>query len=97
MLGIEDSKVIDFNNYEEETFAKQPLVLVCVATHYEGDPTDNARNFYKWIKKELRQKKVSFEGMNYAVFGLGDTSYEQFNSMGTFFDESFNKLGAKRI
>ena len=22
MLGIEDSKVIDFNNYEEETFAK---------------------------------------------------------------------------
>ena len=97
MLGIEDSKVIDFNNFSEDTFAEQALVIVCVSTHYEGDPCDNTRNFFKWIKKTIREKKISFGGMSFAIFGLGDTSYEQYNEMGNYFDESFEKLGGKRL
>ena len=34
---------------------------------------------------------------NYCIFGLGDTSYEQFNEMALFCDRSFAKLGANRI
>ena len=49
-INIEDSQVVDFNNFSEAEFGKQPLVLVCVATHYEGDPCDNTRNFVKWMK-----------------------------------------------
>ena len=97
-LGVEDCKVLDFNGFSEEEFAKQPLVLVCVATHYEGDPCDNTRNFFKYLKKILRNKtEKPFTGMNFAIFGLGDTSYEQYNEMGRFFDESFEKLGGKRL
>ena len=35
--------------------------------------------------------------MNFAIFGLGDTSYEQYNEMGRMFDESFEKLGGNRL
>ena len=74
------------------------MVLVCVATHYEGDPCDNTRNFFKYLKKILRNKtEKAFTGMNFSIFGLGDTSYEQYNEMGRFFDESFEKLGGKRL
>ena len=97
-LGVEECKVLDFNGFSEEEFSKQPLVLVCVATHYEGDPCDNTRGFFKYLKKILRNKtEKPFAGMNFAIFGLGDTSYEQFNEMGRFFDESFEKLGGKRL
>ena len=98
MLGIEDCKVIDFNNFSEEEFCKQPLVLATIATHYEGDPCDNTRSFFKYVKKILRNKtEKPFTGMCFSIFGLGDTSYEQFNEMGRFFDESFEKLGANRL
>ena len=35
--------------------------------------------------------------MNFAFFGLGDSSYELFNEMGKYFDEQFEKLGANRV
>lgn len=31
------------------------------------------------------------------MMGLGDTSYEQFNEMAVFCDQSLKKLGARRI
>ena len=74
------------------------MVIVCVSTHYEGDPCDNTRSFFKYLKRILRNKtEKPFTGMNYAIFGLGDTSYEQYNEMGKFFDENFEKLGGTRL
>lgn len=97
-LGIADSKVISFNDYKEDEFAKQPLVINVVSTHYEGDPCDDTRKFHKYFKSLLKKKtEKPFEGMTYSVFGLGDTSYEQFNEMGVQFDQGFEKLGAKRL
>lgn len=68
-----------------------------VATHYEGDPCDNTRNFYKYLKKALKGSDKPLDGMNYTIFGLGDTSYEQYNEMGVQFEKGFDKLGAKKI
>jgi len=42
--------VIDFNDFKEETFPEEELVICVVATHYEGDPCDNTKKFFKWIK-----------------------------------------------
>jgi len=76
LMGVPKLDVVDFNNFTEEDFSSHKLVIVVIATHYEGDPCDNTRNFYKWFKKILKDKKKVFEGMKFAVFGLGDTSYE---------------------
>jgi len=35
--------------------------------------------------------------MKYTVFGLGDTSYEQYNVMGKLFNEGLEELGGERI
>ena len=97
-LGVEKANVIDFNNFTEDTFTKHNLVIVCVATHYEGDPCDNTRNFYKWLKNACKDKAAKpLKGMKFAIFGLGDTSYEQFNEMGVQFDKKFEELGAERV
>ena len=96
-LGIEKATVVDFNNFSEESFPTHKLAIVCAATHYEGDPTDNSRAFYKWLKKLAKNKEEKpFSGMKYTVFGLGDTSYEQYNEMGIQFDKLFEQLGGTR-
>jgi len=35
--------------------------------------------------------------MKFCIFGLGDTSYEQFNEIAKYFDKSLTALGATRI
>lgn len=38
-----------------------------------------------------------FSRVKFAICGLGDTSYELYNEMGTYFDKSFETLGAERV
>lgn len=79
-------------------FTKHQLVIACISTHYEGDPCDNTKKIYKWVRDQKKQKdNTLLKGMKFAVFGLGDTSYEQYNVMGKYFNESFEELGAQRI
>ena len=37
------------------------------------------------------------KGVKYAVFALGDTSYEQYNYIGKYFNENFEVFGGERI
>ena len=36
-------------------------------------------------------------GLNYAVFGLGNKTYEHYNAMGIYVDKRLEELGGKRI
>lgn len=49
--GIQSSRVIDFEDFKPELFTQHQLVVVCIATHYEGDPCDNTKKIYKWIRE----------------------------------------------
>lgn len=39
------------------------LAVFCMATYGEGDPTDNAMEFYEW----LQNGDADLSGLNYAV------------------------------
>ena len=39
------------------------LVIFCMATYGEGDPTDNAQEFYDWLK----ETSFSLDGLKYTV------------------------------
>ena len=39
------------------------MVIFCVATYGEGDPTDNLQEFYDW----LQEGSEEFDGLRYAV------------------------------
>merc|ERR1719295_2350770 len=69
------------------------LAVFMLATYGEGDPTDNAVDF----NEKLTNDGMELSGMKYAVFGLGNKTYEHFNKMGKFADSKLEELGAKRV
>ncbi|ETE65154.1 NADPH-cytochrome reductase, partial [Ophiophagus hannah] len=73
--------------------SRTSLAVFCMATYGEGDPTDNAQDFYDW----LQDTDAKLSGIKYAVFGLGNKTYEHFNAMGKFVDKRLEELGGQRI
>ncbi len=48
-------EVTDCENYSNpsERLTKEQLVVLCVATYGDGEPTDNAADFFSWLAKEV--------------------------------------------
>ncbi|GFU19605.1 NADPH--cytochrome P450 reductase, partial [Nephila pilipes] len=90
--------VADPEDYDMEDLSKvaeieNSLAIFCVATYGEGDPTDNAQEFHQW----LQAGDADLSGLNFAVFGLGNKTYEHYNSMGIYVDTRLEELGATRV
>ncbi|XP_041948537.1 NADPH--cytochrome P450 reductase-like isoform X1 [Alosa sapidissima] len=88
-----DPEEYDMSELSRLTEIPGSLVVFCVATYGEGDPTDNAQDFYDW----MQAADDSLEGVNYAVFGLGNKTYEHYNAMGKYVDKRLAELGARRV
>ncbi|KAF1944367.1 NADPH-cytochrome P450 reductase [Clathrospora elynae] len=99
---VADLEEYDFDNLD--SFPDDKLAVFVLATYGEGEPTDNAVDFYEFIGSE----DVSFaEGgsidsqplskLNYVAFGLGNNTYEHYNSMVRNVDKYLTKLGATRL
>lgn len=69
------------------------MAVFCLATYGEGDPTDNATEFFDWLKSG----DANLTGLNYAVFGLGNKTYEHYNEIGIYVDHRLEQLGATRV
>ncbi|KAJ6024054.1 hypothetical protein N7540_004851 [Penicillium herquei] len=99
--------VADIEDYDYENLDKFPeekVAFFVLATYGEGEPTDNAVEFYQFFTNE----DVAFESgassdesplssLKYVAFGLGNNTYEHYNSMVRHIDASLTKLGATRI
>lgn len=99
---VADLEDYDFDNLD--TFPDDKLAVFVLATYGEGEPTDNAVEFYEFIGSE----DISFsEGvgaddkplanLKYVAFGLGNNTYEHYNSMVRNVDKYLTKLGATRL
>ncbi|CAH0475040.1 unnamed protein product [Peronospora belbahrii] len=90
---------IDLENYNAtEKLKDEKLVIFVMATYGEGDPTDNAADFIKFLKhKEKVGGQQSLEHVGYTVFGLGNTQYEHYNEIGRIVDKLMEKHGAYRV
>jgi len=99
---VADLEEYDFDNLD--TFPEDKLAVFVLATYGEGEPTDNAVEFYEFLGSE----DVSFsEGgsiadkplqkLNYVAFGLGNNTYEHYNSMVRNVDTYLTRLGATRL
>jgi NADPH-ferrihemoprotein reductase len=67
-----------------------------MATHGEGEPTDNAVTFHAWLSNPARAGQA-LRGVRFCAFGLGNRQYAHFNSMGIWADERMAALGAERV
>lgn len=70
------------------------LAVFALATYGEGDPTDNAMEFVDWLKNG---ESIDLTGLNYAVFGLGNKTYEHYNEVAIYIDHRLEQLGATRV
>lgn len=76
----------------EELQGDEPVIFI-TATHGEGDPPEPALAFFE----QLRQSDVSLKGVKYAVLGLGDSSYPEYNKAARDLDDYMEKLAAERF
>ncbi|KAI1450310.1 NADPH-cytochrome P450 reductase [Annulohypoxylon stygium] len=102
-FGLE-TMVADLEDYDFDNLDSVPsdkVVMFVLATYGEGEPTDNAVDFYEFITGEdpsfSQSADPPLENLNYVAFGLGNNTYEHYNSMVRNVNKALEKLGAKRI
>ncbi|MGC6455054.1 MAG: assimilatory sulfite reductase (NADPH) flavoprotein subunit [Coraliomargaritaceae bacterium] len=86
-------KVVNMSDTTPAKLKDTDNLLVLVSTWGEGDPPETATDFYSALMDE---KSPRFEGTNFSVLGLGDTSYEHFCKMGKDMDARLEALGGSR-
>lgn len=73
---------------------KVRLLTLVMSTHGEGDPPEDAEALHEYLLSDSAPK---LQNLRYAVFGLGDSSYEHFCKTGRDFDEALQTLGGERL
>lgn len=69
------------------------LAIFCMSTYGEGDPTDNAAEFYQI----LMEQEIELTNLNYCVFALGNKTYEHYNATGRNVNKRIQELGGNCI
>lgn len=93
-----DAKTVDMEDFDAEKLKETGAAIFLMATYGEGEPTDNAAAFLKFLKNEDNAVTAEYlSGLRYCVFGLGNRQYEHYNRMGKTCDALLETLGARRV
>ncbi|EPB9882898.1 NADPH-dependent assimilatory sulfite reductase flavoprotein subunit [Yersinia enterocolitica] len=86
--------LVNAGDYKFKQIAQERLLVIVASTQGEGEPAEEAVALHKFLfsKKAPKLPETAF-----AVFGLGDTSYEHFCQAGKDFDNKLAELGAQRL
>ncbi|PEH53634.1 NADPH-dependent assimilatory sulfite reductase flavoprotein subunit [Yersinia kristensenii] len=86
--------LVNAGDYKFKQIAQERLLVIVASTQGEGEPAEEAVALHKFLfsKKAPKLSETAF-----AVFGLGDTSYEHFCQAAKDFDNKLADLGAQRL
>ncbi len=69
-------KVVDMEDFDADALKNTAIAIFLMATYGEGEPTDNAALFAKWLKNEDGSvSKEYLSNLRYSVFGLGESGF----------------------
>ncbi|KAL2672861.1 hypothetical protein Neosp_013577 [[Neocosmospora] mangrovei] len=99
--GLE-TMVADLEDYDYDDldmFPRDSVAIFVLATYGEGEPTDNAVDFYRSITDATFSdgRIPPLDNLRYIIFGLGNSKYEHYNLMGRNVNRILEGLGAQRI
>ena len=88
-----ECEIVALDEYQLANLPREHLVIFVVATTGDGDPPDNMSKFWTFI----RQKGLPGNALSnvlFSVFGMGDSSYAQFNVIARKLQVRLRQLGA---
>lgn len=86
--------LVAMNDYKPKQLKKETHVLIVTSTYGEGAPPETAADLHAQLKGGKIGKLF---GLQFAVLGLGDSSYEFFCQTAKDFDAFFEKAEATRL
>ncbi|OMQ22279.1 NADPH-dependent assimilatory sulfite reductase flavoprotein subunit [Serratia oryzae] len=86
--------LVNAGDYKFKQIAQERLLVLIASTQGEGEPAEEAVALHKFLHSKKAPKLTDTA---FAVFGLGDTSYENFCQSGKDFDAKLAELGAERL
>ncbi|HBO39044.1 MAG TPA: sulfite reductase subunit alpha, partial [Pasteurellaceae bacterium] len=91
--GVEVKRA-SLKDYKAKNIANEKLVLLVASTQGEGEPPEEGVVLYKLLHG---RKAPKLDNLEFAVLGLGDSSYPNFCQAGKDFDQRLAELGGKRL
>lgn len=86
-------KLFSVDQYSFNQLQKENILIVVISTQGDGEPPAAAQVFFN----SLFNENIQLNNLNYAVVGLGDSSYPEFCKAGIDVDAQLAKLGANRL
>ena len=86
--------LVNAGDYKFKQIGQEKLLLIVASTQGEGEQAEEAVALHKFLQSK---KAPSMKDTAFAVFALGDTSYEFFCQAGKDFDHRLGELGAERL
>ena len=87
-------RVLSCADYKPRELAKESLLLLIISTHGEGEPPETALELHRYL---FGKRAPKLDQLQFAVFALGDSSYEKFCQAGRDVDARLQQLGASPL
>ena len=87
-------RLVSVDRYRVRDLARERLLYVVISTQGEGEPPEGAHELFRYLSGN---KPPQLDDLEYAIFGLGDSSYQHFNRAAHDLDRHFQALGATAV